>query len=113
MFVVTQSTYDSKKDALRRFLVAYRDSAAWMISEPKQAAKIAKIRSINGRNEAVNLEIIKLRNLSAVSVTTAQHGLGSFDLELLEKGAQTFLELGLIKKRIDVPAVVKDDLIPE
>lgn len=112
MFVVTEAMYANKKDLLRRFLVAYKDSAAWMIANPEEAAKIAITRSINGRNENVNLDIIKLRNISAVSPTTAKKGLGHFDVDLLQKGAQTFLELGLIRKPIDMRQVVKSDLLP-
>ena len=113
MFVVTEQTYRTKKDVLRRFLAAYRDSAAWMIANPKEAAKIAVKRAINGRNEAINLEIIKLRNISSVSNTTHRKGLGHFDLGLLQKGADTFADLGLIKKPINVSPVVRSDLIPK
>jgi NitT/TauT family transport system substrate-binding protein len=112
MFVVPLETYNKKKDVLRRFLAAYRDSAAWMIKNPKEAAKIAITRSINGRNEKVNLEIIRIRNISAQSPTTTKMGLGHFDLDVLQKGAETFRKLGLIKKRIDVSAVVRSDLLP-
>ncbi len=112
MFVVTVKTFRSKKAVLRKFLSAYRDSAAWMIENPKEAAKIAVTRAINGRKEAINLEIIKIRNLSAVSATTRKKGLGHFDLDLLQKGADTFKDLGLIKKRIDVSRVVTSELIP-
>ena len=112
MFVVTEKTYREKKPVLRKFLAAYRDSAAWMIKNPKEAAKIAIKRAINGRKEAINLEIIKIRNLSAVSPTTDKKGLGHFDLDLLQKGADTFKKLGLIKKRIDISRVVISDLIP-
>ena len=113
MFVVTEETYKMKKDLLRRFLSAYRDSTQWMIDNPEEAAKLAITRSINGRNEAVNLAIIKIRNASAVSVTTQSKGLGHFDLDLLQKGAQTFRELGLIRTKIDVSKVIKSDLIPK
>ena len=112
MFVVPEATFRNKKDVLRRFLSAYRDSAAWMIKNPKEAAKIAIKRSINGRNEAINLEIVKIRNISAVSPTTDKKGLGHFDLDLLQKGADTFKKLGLIKKRIDISRVVSSELIP-
>ena len=112
MFVVTEATYNSQKGLLRRFLSAYRDCTQWMIDNPKEAAKIAKTRSINGRNESVNLEIIKIRNASAVSKTTTKRGLGHFDIDLLQKGAETFRELGLIKNSIDITKVVKSDLIP-
>ena len=112
MFVVTENTYNSKKDLLRRFLSAYKDCTQWMIDNPIEASKIAKKRTINGRNESVNLDIIKIRNASAVSKTTKKQGLGHFDLELLQKGAETFKELGLIKNSIDMSKLVKSDLIP-
>lgn len=113
MFVVTEAYYVANKPLLRRFLVGYRDSAAWMIAAPEEAAEIAVTRSINGRDPAVNLEIIKIRNLSAQSETTAAKGLGHFDIDLLQQGADTFHELGLIGARLDMTAVVKSDLLPE
>jgi NitT/TauT family transport system substrate-binding protein len=113
MFVVTRAYYQANKPLLRRFLAAYRDSAAWMIAEPEEAAKIAITRSINGRNEGVNLEIIKIRNISAQSATTDAKGLGHFDVDLLQKGAETFRELGLIKSKLDMNLVIKSDLLPE
>ena len=112
MFVVTKEYYRANKILLKRFLKAYRDSAAWMIKRPKEAAKIAINRSINGRNEAVNLAIIKLRNISAQSETTRRRGLGHFDVDLLQKGADTFKSLGLIKAELDMNALIKTDLIP-
>ena len=112
MFVVTEKMYMEQRDALARFLVAYRDSAQWMIDNPEEAAKVAVKRAINGRNEDINLEIIKIRNISTVSETTRKKGLGHFDIDLLQKGADTFFELGLIKRKIDISNVVKSDLIP-
>lgn len=113
MFVVTEETYNTKKDLLRRFLSAYRECTQWMIDNPEEAAQVAKTRSINGRNVSVNLEIIKIRNISSISSTTRKMGLGHFDLDLLQKGAKTFEELGLISKPIDISKVVKSDLIPK
>ena len=112
-FVVTEEGYQKRKDLLRRFLAAYRDSAAWMIANPEEAAKIAVTRTINGKDEAVNLGIIKLRNASSISSTTAKRGLGHFDLEPLQKAATTFKDLGLIKNAIDISQVVSSDLIPQ
>ena len=83
-----------------------------MIKHPKEAAKIAVKRAINGRNEKINLEIIKLRNLSTVSITTREKGLGHFDMDVLQQGADAFLKLGLIKKQINIARVIKSDLIP-
>ncbi len=112
MFVVPSAMYESQKPLLKRFLKAYRASAAWMIENPEEAAKIAKTRAINGRDEMINLEIIKIRNISTVSETTAKKGLGHFDLELLQQGADTFHALGLLETRQDMSAVIKSDLIP-
>lgn len=113
IFVVTEETYETKKELLRKFLIAYRNSAAWMINNPEEAASIAVDRAINGRDEEINLGIIKLRNASSISETTDRDGLGHFDLEVLQRGADTFRTLGLITKEIDVSEVVRSDLIPE
>jgi NitT/TauT family transport system substrate-binding protein len=113
LFVVTRGYYKENKSVLRRFLKAYRNSTQWMIDNPEDAAKIAVTRAINGRDEKVNLEIIKLRNISAQSETTRSKGLGHFDLEVLQGGADTFFAQGLISSAIDMTQVVKTDLIPE
>lgn len=113
MFVVTEEYYRANKPLLRRFLTAYRDSADWMISEPEEAAKIAITRSINGRNEAVNLEIIKIRNISAQSETTNARGLGHFDLDVLQQGADAYLSNNLVDSRLDMSEIIKSDLIPD
>jgi NitT/TauT family transport system substrate-binding protein len=113
MFVVTSKYYLANKDLLRRFLTAYRDSSAWMIAQPEEAARIAIDRSINGRNESVNLDIIKLRNISAQSETTKIRGLGHFDINVLQLGADAYLAHGLIKSKLKMSQVIKSDLIPE
>jgi len=113
VFVVTRAYYEANKPILRRFLQAYRDSAQWMIDNPQEAAKIAVTRSINGRDEAVNLGIIDLRNLSAQSETTRTKGLGHFDVDVLQDGADAFLAQGLISSALDMRRVVVTDLIPE
>ncbi|MCO5089978.1 ABC transporter substrate-binding protein [Bosea sp. (in: a-proteobacteria)] len=113
IFVVKEAYYEQNKPLLKRFLAAYRDSAAWMIASPEEAARLAVTRAINGRDEAVNLAIIRLRNAASVSATTEREGLGRFDLEALQKGADSFRSLGLIARRLDMKAVVKSDLIPQ
>ena len=113
IFVVTEETYRTKKPLLSRFLAAYRDSAAWMIDNPEEAARIAVERAINGRDEKLNLDIIKLRNIATVSETTKAKGLGHFDIDVMQKGADTFKQLGLITKELDMASVVRSDLIPQ
>jgi NitT/TauT family transport system substrate-binding protein len=112
LFIVREETWQQKKDVLRRFLAAYRDSAAWMIANPQEAAKLAVKRAIDGQNEAINLEVIKLRNLSAVSPLTQQKGLGAIDIETLQKGADAWKKIGLIQRELKMKDVVSADLLP-
>jgi len=112
LFVVREETYQQKKEVLKRFLAAYRDSVHWMMAKPQEAAKLAVKRAIDGQNQAINVEVIKLRNLSSVSATTQTQGLGAFDLAAFQKGADTYRKLGLIQRDIKVSDVVSQDLLP-
>lgn len=111
-FVVREDTYQQKKEVLKRFLLAYRDSAEWMIRSPEEAAKLAVKYAIDGQNPAINLEVIKLRNQSSVSELTRKNGLGTFDLPAFQKGAQAYKAFGLIQRDIKVADVVSQDLLP-
>ena len=111
-FVVREETYQKKKDLLKKFLAAYRDSAQWMLDNPQEAAQLAVKRAIDGQNPAVNLEVIKLRNTTTVSVNTQKKGLGAFDLDALQKAADTYKRLGIIQRDIKVTEVVSQDLLP-
>jgi NitT/TauT family transport system substrate-binding protein len=112
MYVVREEVYQQKKAVLRRFLKAYRDSAAWMIAKPEEAAQLAARHAIDGTDPAVNLEIIKLRNASSVSPITQKNGLGAFDLDSLQKAADAYRKLGLVQHDINVADVVAQDLLP-
>jgi NitT/TauT family transport system substrate-binding protein len=111
-FVVREEIYQSKKEVLKRFLLAYRDSANWMINAPEEAAKLAVKYAIDGKDPALNIEIIKLRNLSSVSINTQKNGLGAFDMQSLQKGAQAYKAFGVIQRDIKVSDVVSQDLLP-
>jgi len=111
-FVVREETYQQKKDLLRKFLAAYSDSAQWMIANPQEAANLAVKRALDGQNPAINLDIIRLRNLSTVSATTQKNGLGAFDLATLQVAADAYKKLGIIQKDIRVSDVVSQDLLP-
>lgn len=111
-FVVREETYQQKKELLKKFLAAYRDSAQWMIDNPQEAANLAVKRAIDGSNPAINLEVIKLRNFSTVSSTTKKNGLGAFDLATLQQAANTYKKLGIIQHDIKVSDVVSQDLLP-
>ena len=111
-FVVREETYQQKKDVLKRFLQAYQDSAEWMMRSPQEAAKLAVKFALDGQNEATNLEVIKLRNATSVSPVTQQKGLGAFDMNVIQKGANAYKEFGLIQRDIKVTDVISQDLLP-
>ena len=48
LFVVREQVYQQKKPLLKRFLKAYRESAAWMIANPDEAAGLAVKHAIDG-----------------------------------------------------------------
>jgi NitT/TauT family transport system substrate-binding protein len=113
VFVVTEKTYQEKKDELKKFLEAYRISAEWMIEHPEEAASLAMKYAIDGKDEQQNLQIIKLRNASSVSEETNEKGLGTMDVNVLQQGADTYQKLGLIQNRLKLEEVVTEELIPK
>jgi NitT/TauT family transport system substrate-binding protein len=112
LFVVREATYQARRDALQRFLRAYRDAAAWMIAQPQEAAQLATRRAIDGTDAALNLEIIKLRNAASVSELTRRQGLGAIDVAALQAAADTYRKLGLVQQALDMRKVVSQDLLP-
>ena len=111
-FVVREETYQQKKDVFKRFLQAYQDSAEWMMRSPQEAAKLAVKFALDGQNETANLEVIKLRNATSVSPVTQQKGLGAFDMNVIQKGANAYKAFGLIQRDIKVADVISQDLLP-
>ena len=112
LFVVREQVYQQKKDVLRRFLSAYRESAAWMIASPQEAADLAVKRAIDGSDPVNNLDVIRLRNAASVSAATRTSGLGAFDIDALQKAADAYRKLGLIEHDLKVADVVSTDLLP-
>ena len=109
-FVVRAQTLRDKPDLLKAFLAGYRDSAAWMIAHPEEAADRAVKVAIDGTQRDINLEVIRLRNASATP--TGGRALGAFDLDALQKAADAFRSLGLITRAIKVSDVVDSRLLP-
>jgi NitT/TauT family transport system substrate-binding protein len=105
VFAVRAETAQKRGDLVTRFLRAYRRGSQWMLDNPAKAAELAVKYATDGQDVRRNLEIIKLRNASTVSEGTKRHGLGWFDMEVLEKAVKTYHELGLLKKPVDIRAV--------
>ena len=112
LFVVREEVYQRRKDALRAFLRGYRDAADWMIREPAEAAALAGKRAIDGSDAELALEVIRLRNASSVSELTRRQGLGAIDVASLQKAAEVYRQLELVRHPIDMRQVVATDLLP-
>ena len=69
-------------------------------------------RAIDGKNPAVNREIIQLRNASSVSPVTQARGLGALDVPMFQKAADSYKKLGIIQREIKASEVVMQDLLP-
>ena len=113
IFVVTEDTYQKKKDSIKRFLMAYKDSMQWMIQSPQEASDLAVKYALDGQNPAINIEIIKLRNISSVSALTDKKGLGVFDPMAFQKAADMYFKMGLIQHNLDLSKSSNLDLIPK
>ena len=112
LFVVREDTYRKRKEVLRRFLLAYRNAAAWMLAQPDEAAALAGKRAIDGSDPDLNAEVVRLRNAASVSDLTRRQGLGAMDVASLQKAADVYRQLGLVQQRIDMAQVVAADLLP-
>lgn len=105
VFAVRAETAQKRAELVARFLRAYRRGSQWMLDNPTKAAELAVKYATDGQDVKRNLEIIKIRNESTVSEGTKKHGLGWFDMEVLQKVGKTYLELGLLRKPVDISAL--------
>ena len=111
LFVVRDEVLRAKQAALRRFVKAYRDAAAWMIANPDEAAKLAMTRAIDGTDVKLARGIIGLRNAATVSPLTQKSGLGTMDQVSLQRAAEVYRALGMIQKPLDMASVVDASLL--
>ncbi|MCD2514210.1 ABC transporter substrate-binding protein [Comamonas endophytica] len=113
LFVVREEALREKRALFKAFLKGYRDSAAWMMAHPQEAADLAARRAIDGTQRDINLEVIRLRNVASLPEgKDAASRLGNFDLVALQKGADAYQALGLVQRRIKVSDVVDTSLLP-
>lgn len=111
LFVVRAQTLRERADLLRRFLAGYRASAQWMIDAPAEAAKLATRYAIDGQDEALNFEIIGLRNRSAQSAYTRRHGLGAIDDAMMRKAIDAYRGIGVLHRDLAVADIVDHALL--
>ena len=110
-FIVSEEFATTRREPLVAFLKAYKRGTQWMLDHPDEAAQLAVKHAIDGKDPQRNLAIIKLRNAATVDEPTRQHGLGWFDMTLLEKVERTFRELGLTKNTLEVQRLFTNELV--
>jgi NitT/TauT family transport system substrate-binding protein len=110
-FIVSDEFYTTRREPLVAFLKAYKRGTQWMLDHPDEAGQLAVKHAIDGKDSQRNLAIIKLRNAATVDEHTRQHGLGWFDITLLEKVERTFRELGLTKNTLEVQRLFTNDVV--
>jgi NitT/TauT family transport system substrate-binding protein len=110
-FIVSEEFYTTRRGPLVAFLKAYKRGTQWMLAHPDEAGQLAVKHAIDGKDPQRNLAIIKLRNAATVDEHTRQHGLGWFDITLLEKVERTFRELGLTKNTLEVQRLFTNEVV--
>jgi len=111
-FIVSEELYATRREPLVAFLKAYKRGTQWMLDHPDEAAQLAVKHAIDGKDPQRNLAIIKLRNAATVDEHTRHHGLGWFDIALLEKVERTFRDLGLTKNTLEVQRLFTNEFVP-
>jgi NitT/TauT family transport system substrate-binding protein len=110
-FIVSEEFYTTRREPLVAFLKAYKRGTQWMLDHPDEAGQLAVKHAIDGKDPQRNLAIIKLRNAATVDEHTRQHGLGWFDITLLERVERTFRELGLTKNTLEVQRLFTNEFV--
>ena len=110
-FIVSEEFYTTRRGPLVAFLKAYKRGTQWMLAHPDEAGQLAVKHAIDGKDPQRNLAIIKLRNAATMDEHTRQHGLGWFDIALLEKVERTFRELGLTKNTLEVQRLFTNEFV--
>jgi NitT/TauT family transport system substrate-binding protein len=110
-FIVSEELYATRREPLVAFLKAYKRGTQWMLDHPDEAAQLAVKHAIDGKDPQRNLAIIKLRNAATVDEHTRHHGLGWFDIALLERVERTFRALGLTKNTLEVQRLFTNEFV--
>lgn len=113
VFVVTESTFKEKKDALKRFLQTYRRSVEYTLEHPEEAAEAAVATAIDGQDKDRNLEIIKIRNGTSTQGAVEGKPLGWLDVELLKQVETAYVEMGLIQNSVQMESMVTNELVEQ
>ena len=115
VFAMNRSDFDDeeKRAVALRFLRAIKRGTEFMIGDPQAAAEI----SINHGLDITELEPaitrIEAFGVASQSAGTTANGLGWFDLDVLQEGADLYFASGVITKGINVADYFTNDLVTQ
>jgi NitT/TauT family transport system substrate-binding protein len=113
VFVVTEKTFQEKKEKLVRFLQVYRDSVAYTIEHPEEAAEVAVSAAIDGQEVERNIEIINIRNQTSTNAEVNEKGLGWLNFDILQEVEETYYDLGLLSERVNIENFTTNELVEQ
>ena len=114
VLVVTRAAYDdpAKRDIILRSLRAILRGTEYMIDDPEGAAEIGAANGLDITDPAIALAVIRAYIEISQSAGTEQNGLGWFDLDLIQEGADFYTGAGIIPE-IDISESFTNDLVLE
>jgi NitT/TauT family transport system substrate-binding protein len=114
VFVVTREVYEdpAKLRPIIRALRAIVKGTELMIEDPEQAAEIGARHGLDITDPQEALPVVKAFAEISQSDGTRANGLGWFDLDEIQAGADRFAEAGLIKK-MDVSPYFTNSVLEE
>jgi len=114
VFVVTREAFEdpAKKDAIVRTLRAIRKGTQLMIDDPEQAAAIGAKNGLDITDPAAALPAVEAFAEYSQSSGTEANGLGWFDIEEIQSGADLYVKAGIIKPT-EVDTYFTNELVEE
>jgi ABC-type nitrate/sulfonate/bicarbonate transport system substrate-binding protein len=113
LFVAHEETYKKNRDAIRRFLTAFRKAQQRTIENPQGGAAAAKKLARGATDDARTLEMTQWVARIWQDEGTRRYGLGWQKLDVLQKQVDIYQQAGLIRTRVDVGSVVTNEMVEE
>jgi NitT/TauT family transport system substrate-binding protein len=111
LFTVEAKTFEQRKDAITRFLRAYKKGLEYTLQNPDEAVAITTKVAVDGKDPARVAASMKLRLLCSQNANTQKNGLGWIDIPSLQKGANIYKDAGFIKSELDMNTLATNELI--
>jgi NitT/TauT family transport system substrate-binding protein len=115
VFAMTRSDFEDpeKRDVVVRFLRAYQEGTQFMIDEVDAAVQIGIANGLDITDPVAAKPVIEAFGDASQSELTAEHGLGWFDLDEIQAGADLYYDAGLLSAPIDVSVYFTNELVEQ